>query len=104
MCKFNGPHETDNCKSKKAIACNKAKSYVAALTTIEANSDNELVASVDTRGSRIDKPPKKKRNKVKGKTTNKNAKRRKVDNHPCSHNSDIDTDCLYDMSGDEDSK
>ena len=63
---------------KRTTAHNKGKSYVALLIPIKANSDNELVASVNTWGSTIDKPPKKKRNKSKA--TNKNAKKRKVDN------------------------
>ena len=91
----NGPHETGNCKSKTAIARNKAKSYVAALTTIDTGPDDELVASVNKQ--------KAKRNKGKGKTTKKNAKKRKVDKPPVS-NSDIDTDSLYDVSKIEDSE
>ena len=102
-CKRNVPHETINCKSKTATARNKAKNYVAALTTVNAGSDNELVASVDMWGSEIDKHPKKKtkRNKGKGKTTKKNTKNRKVDN-PLVSDSDIDTDSLYDVSENED--
>ena len=96
------PRETINFKSKTTTSHNKAKNYVAALTTVDAGSDNELVASVDTWGSEIGKPPKKKtkRNRGKGKPTKKNAKKRKVDNPPVS-DSDIDTYLLYDTS-DED--
>ena len=59
--KLNGPHETGNYKSKRITARNKAKSYAVALTTFEANFDNESVASVDMWGSEIDEPPKKKK-------------------------------------------
>ena len=100
--KRNAPHKTNNCKSKTATAYNKAKIYVAALTTIDTGSDDKLVVSVDTWGSEIDEPSKKKRNKGKGNPTKKSAKKRKVDIPPAL-NSDIDTDSLYDVSEIEDS-
>ena len=77
------PHETNNCKRKKATARNKPKCYVAALTPVDACSDTESVAFVDTWGSQIDEPPKKKtkRNKGKGQMTKKAANKRKIDNH-----------------------
>ena len=79
------PMKTSNCKSKTATTRNKAKSYVAVLTPVNEGSDDESVASVDTWGSQINKPLKKKtkRNKGKGKTTKKTANKRKVDNLPC---------------------
>ena len=104
-CKLNGSHETNNFKRKSVIARNKAKSYIAALTTINAGSDNELVASIDTWGSEIDEPPKKKAKKNKGKVKpiKKNSKKRKVDKPPVS-DSGIDNDSLYDVSESEDSE
>ena len=47
----------DNYKSKNATARKKVKRYVAALSTIKAESDMDSVASVDLWGSDIDNPP-----------------------------------------------
>ena len=46
--KRNGPHETINYKSKTTTARNKAKIYVAALTPVNAGSDDESVWIIDT--------------------------------------------------------
>ena len=87
-CKRNGPHETQDCKSKIRVAKAKAQSYAAALAAEEFSAVEE-----SDWGSDIDEPPTRSTKRVKAKTTQKRKKRR-VTSPPVSEDDSDDIDSI----------